>query len=41
MYSIIVIRPYGDTDLPGAAAALTDVHSTDGYPVEGVAHPEA
>jgi len=41
MYSIISIRPYEDTDLPGAAAALTDVHATDGYPVEGVAHPEA
>uniref|UniRef100_A0AAU2A6F7 GNAT family N-acetyltransferase n=1 Tax=Streptomyces sp. NBC_00093 TaxID=2975649 RepID=A0AAU2A6F7_9ACTN len=41
MYSIIAIRPYENTDLPGAAAALTDVHATDGYPVEGVAHPEA
>ncbi|QOV41002.1 GNAT family N-acetyltransferase [Streptomyces ferrugineus] len=37
----IVIRPFEDSDLPGAAAALTDVHATDGYPVEGVAHPEA
>lgn len=37
----VTIRPYEDTDLPGAAAALTDVHATDGYPVEGVAHPEA
>lgn len=37
----IVIRPFEDTDLPGAAAALTEVHATDGYPVEGVALPEA
>jgi ribosomal protein S18 acetylase RimI-like enzyme len=36
-----VIRPFDDTDLLGAAAALTDVHATDGYPVEGVAQPEA
>ncbi|MFJ4977626.1 GNAT family N-acetyltransferase [Streptomyces coeruleorubidus] len=35
-----VIRPFEPTDLPGAAAALTDVHATDGYPVEGVARPE-
>ncbi|SEQ92274.1 Ribosomal protein S18 acetylase RimI [Streptomyces sp. yr375] len=35
----IVVRPFRDTDLPGAAAALTDVHATDGYPVEGVARP--
>jgi ribosomal protein S18 acetylase RimI-like enzyme len=35
-----VIRPFEHTDLPGAAAALTDVHATDGYPVEGVARPE-
>ncbi|WP_221348151.1 GNAT family N-acetyltransferase [Streptomyces beigongshangae] len=37
----VVIRPREDADLPGAAAALTEVHATDGYPVEGVAHPEA
>lgn len=37
----IVIRPFEDRDLLGAAAALTAVHATDGYPVEGVAHPEA
>ncbi|MFJ4784430.1 GNAT family N-acetyltransferase [Streptomyces sp. NPDC088794] len=36
-----VIRPLGAADLPGAAAALTEVHATDGYPVEGVARPEA
>ena len=41
MDSTFVIRPYEDTDLPGASAALTDVHATDGYPVEGVADPEA
>ncbi|WP_055528189.1 GNAT family N-acetyltransferase [Streptomyces graminilatus] len=41
MDNTATIRPYEDTDLPGAAAALTDVHATDGYPVEGVAHPEA
>ncbi|MFI7300858.1 hypothetical protein [Streptomyces sp. NPDC050121] len=35
-----VIRRFEDADLPGAAAALTDVHATDGYPVEGVARPE-
>lgn len=35
-----VIRPFEDADLPVAAAALTDVHATDGYPVEGVARPE-
>ncbi|MFC4498846.1 MULTISPECIES: GNAT family N-acetyltransferase [Streptomyces] len=40
MLSSTVIRPFEDTDLPGAAAALTDVHATDGYPVEGVARPE-
>ncbi|MDW4903815.1 GNAT family N-acetyltransferase [Streptomyces sp. ADMS] len=41
MDSTIGIRPFEDTDLPGAAAALTEVHAADGYPVEGVAHPEA
>lgn len=35
-----VIRPFENSDLPGAAAALTEVHATDGYPVEGVADPE-
>ncbi|MEU0585436.1 GNAT family N-acetyltransferase [Streptomyces sp. NPDC006132] len=35
------IRPFEPTDLPAAVAALTDVHATDGYPVEGVARPEA
>ncbi|MFF4449663.1 GNAT family N-acetyltransferase [Streptomyces sp. NPDC001502] len=36
-----VVRPYQDTDLEGAAAALVAVHATDGYPVEGVADPQA
>ncbi|NJQ03556.1 GNAT family N-acetyltransferase [Streptomyces zingiberis] len=35
------IRPLEETDLPGAAAALVEVHATDGYPVEGVEQPEA
>ncbi|MEV0641837.1 GNAT family N-acetyltransferase [Streptomyces sp. NPDC050619] len=36
-----VIRPFENKDLPGAAAALAEVHATDGYPVEGVADPES
>lgn len=35
------VRPIEDADVPGAAAALVEVHATDGYPVEGVDHPEA
>ncbi|MFD5938493.1 GNAT family N-acetyltransferase [Streptomyces griseus] len=35
------IRPIQEADVPGAAAALIEVHSTDGYPVEGVDDPEA
>lgn len=35
------VRPFAGADLPGAAAALVKVHTTDGYPVEGVADPEA
>jgi ribosomal protein S18 acetylase RimI-like enzyme len=35
------VRPITDDDVPGAAAALVEVHATDGYPVEGVAEPEA
>lgn len=35
------IRPITDADLPSAAKALVEVHATDGYPVEGVADPEA
>ncbi len=37
----IVVRPIADADIPGAAAALVEVHATDGYPVEGVENPEA
>ncbi|MER7956860.1 GNAT family N-acetyltransferase [Streptomyces sp. NPDC096030] len=35
-----IIRPFNESDLPGAAAALVSVHATDGYPVEGVEDPE-
>ncbi|NMI00863.1 GNAT family N-acetyltransferase [Pseudonocardia acidicola] len=35
----VVIRERTPADLPGAAAALLDVHRTDGYPVEGVDDP--
>jgi ribosomal protein S18 acetylase RimI-like enzyme len=35
-----VVRPIQDADVPGAAAALIEVHGTDGYPVEGVERPE-
>ncbi|MFJ1595594.1 GNAT family N-acetyltransferase [Streptomyces sp. NPDC088261] len=37
----VVVRPFEDSDLPGAASALVDVHETDGYPVEGIEDPEA
>jgi hypothetical protein len=33
--SSIVVRPITEDDVPGAAAALVEVHATDGYPVEG------
>ncbi|WP_197320592.1 GNAT family N-acetyltransferase [Saccharomonospora sp. NB11] len=36
-----VVRPRRDDDLPACAAALVAVHEADGYPVEGVADPEA
>ncbi|WTR19363.1 GNAT family N-acetyltransferase [Streptomyces sp. NBC_00138] len=39
--SSAVIRPIEDGDVAGAVAALVDVYATDGYPVEGVARPEA
>ncbi|MGW6461783.1 GNAT family N-acetyltransferase [Streptomyces sp. NPDC055078] len=35
-----VIRPRLEVDILEAAAALVEVHSTDGYPVEGVDQPE-
>jgi GNAT superfamily N-acetyltransferase len=37
----LTIRPRRDADLPDLAAALVRVHAQDGYPVEGVADPEA
>jgi ribosomal protein S18 acetylase RimI-like enzyme len=36
-----VVRPIRAEDVAAAATALVDVHGTDGYPVEGVAQPEA
>lgn len=35
-----VVRAIQDADIAGAAAALVEVHATDGYPVEGVERPE-
>lgn len=35
-----IVRAIQDADIPGAAAALVEVHATDGYPVEGVARPK-
>lgn len=37
----IVIRPRHEEDLPALAAVLVRVHAQDGYPVEGIADPEA
>lgn len=37
----VIIRPFADDDLVGTAAALVEVHHTDGYPVEGVEDPGA
>jgi ribosomal protein S18 acetylase RimI-like enzyme len=37
----LAIRPRRNEDLPDLAAALVRVHALDGYPVEGVADPEA
>lgn len=36
-----IVRERADADLPGAAAALVEIHRTDGYPVEGVDNPKA
>jgi hypothetical protein len=36
-----IVRPREYADLEPAGAALVDAHSTDGYPVEGVADPVA
>ncbi|MFF8911940.1 GNAT family N-acetyltransferase [Streptomyces sp. NPDC015032] len=35
-----IVRPFEETDLHGAGAALVEVHATDGYPVEGVDQPD-
>ena len=35
----VVVRERALADIPAAAAALVEVHRTDGYPVEGVADP--
>lgn len=37
--TVPVVRAIEDADIPGAVAALVEVHATDGYPVEGVARP--
>ena len=37
----LTIRERTAADLPAAAAALVEVHRTDGYPVEGVDDPVA
>lgn len=34
-----IVRTMQEADLPGAVAALVEVHATDGYPVEGVREP--
>jgi hypothetical protein len=33
------VRPRADADLPATAAALVEVHHSDGHPVEGVDDP--
>lgn len=38
---VIDIRPRRDEDIPALARVLVEVHEKDGYPVEGVADPEA
>lgn len=37
----VVIRPRIEEDIPALADVLVRVHAKDGYPVEGVADPEA
>ncbi|MFC8130524.1 GNAT family N-acetyltransferase [Streptomyces sp. NPDC057302] len=37
----MTVRPFEEADLDSAAAALVEVHETDGYPVEGVEDPQA
>lgn len=34
------IRPRREEDMPALATVLVRVHAVDGYPVEGVTHPE-
>ncbi|MFJ6460000.1 GNAT family N-acetyltransferase [Streptomyces sp. NPDC091387] len=36
----VVVRPRTSADIPRAASALVAVHAVDGYPVEGVDHPQ-
>lgn len=36
-----IIRPRRDDDIPALARVLVEIHQRDGYPVEGVADPEA
>lgn len=36
----LTVRPFTERDLAQAAHILTEVHASDGYPVEGVAEPE-
>jgi GNAT superfamily N-acetyltransferase len=38
---MVVIRRRSDSDLPQLAQVLVRVHAADGYPVEGVADPQA
>ncbi|MFI6344978.1 GNAT family N-acetyltransferase [Streptomyces sp. NPDC050560] len=35
-----IVRPFESDDLDPAAAALVEVHETDGYPVEGIEDPQ-
>lgn len=37
----VTIRPRREEDIPALVAILVRVHELDGYPVEGVAEPEA
>lgn len=37
----VTTRPRREEDIPALAAVLVRVHNLDGYPVEGVADPEA
>lgn len=39
--SELLVRPRQDADIPACAQALVATHAIDGYPVEGVADPEA